>query len=183
MSGIGQAVAFPGLVRLGIAFRSHWHGWCKRAGHERRPHEIRVPQPLTAAFHGRDGPRDRAQAKCPRWTLFAGAGGCRCSLLLAFAWWLIAARCNRQTVPIPIDVTISEVRRGTFDDFLPLRSLVLRRCSPSIWMRSRAGGSSARFSWRMAPSVREGAVAGGDVQRGPAALRRCDPTKRRWRSS
>jgi len=58
--------------------------------------------------------------RLPRWAMFAAAGAVL--LLLVFAWFL-APRGNRQTVPLD-RLTISEVRNGTFDDFLPLRSLV-----------------------------------------------------------
>ena len=58
--------------------------------------------------------------KLPSWAKFAAAGAV--VLLLALAWWL-APRGNRQSVPVD-RLTISEVRNGTFDDFLPLRSLV-----------------------------------------------------------
>jgi len=58
--------------------------------------------------------------KLPSWAKYAAAGAV--VLLLALAWWL-APRGNRQSVPVD-RLTISEVRNGTFDDFLPLRSLV-----------------------------------------------------------
>ena len=58
--------------------------------------------------------------RLPRWAMFAAAGGV---LLLLVLVWFLAPRGNRQTVPTD-RITISEVRNGTFDDFLPLRSLV-----------------------------------------------------------
>jgi HlyD family secretion protein len=61
-----------------------------------------------------------ARKRLPGWTKFAGAGAVL--LLALLAWWMIP-RGARQTVD-PDRVTISEVRRGTFDDFLPLRARV-----------------------------------------------------------
>jgi HlyD family secretion protein len=58
--------------------------------------------------------------RLPRWAMFAAAGVVLLLLVLA---WFLAPRGNRQTVPLD-RLTISEVRNGTFDDFLPLRSLV-----------------------------------------------------------
>jgi len=60
------------------------------------------------------------QKRLPRWAMFAAAGVVLLLLVLA---WFLAPRGNRQTVPLD-RLTISEVRNGTFDDFLPLRSLV-----------------------------------------------------------
>jgi HlyD family secretion protein len=58
--------------------------------------------------------------RVPRWMQFAGGG--IVLLLLALAWWF-APRGSRQTVEAE-RLTISEVHRGTFDDFLPLRARV-----------------------------------------------------------
>jgi len=58
--------------------------------------------------------------KLPTWAKFAGAAAV--VLLLVLAWFL-APRGNSQSVQSD-RLTISEVRNGTFDDFLPLRSLV-----------------------------------------------------------
>jgi HlyD family secretion protein len=58
--------------------------------------------------------------RLPTWAKYAAAGAI--VLLLALAWYL-APRGNRQSVQSD-RLTISEVRNGTFDDFLPLRSLV-----------------------------------------------------------
>jgi HlyD family secretion protein len=58
--------------------------------------------------------------KLPAWAKYAAAGAL--VLLLALGWFL-APRGNRQSVQSD-RLTISEVRNGTFDDFLPLRSLV-----------------------------------------------------------
>jgi HlyD family secretion protein len=58
--------------------------------------------------------------RLPKWAKYAAGAGI--ALLLALAWFL-APRGNRQTVEAD-RLTISEVRNGTFDDFLPLRSLV-----------------------------------------------------------
>ncbi|MBW8745626.1 MAG: efflux RND transporter periplasmic adaptor subunit [Sphingomonas sp.] len=56
----------------------------------------------------------------PAWAKYAGAAAI--VLLLALAWYM-APRGNTQSVQSD-RLTISEVRNGTFDDFLPLRSLV-----------------------------------------------------------
>ena len=56
----------------------------------------------------------------PIWARYAGAAAI--VLLLVLAWYL-APRGNAQSVQAD-RLTISEVRNGTFDDFLPLRSLV-----------------------------------------------------------
>jgi len=58
--------------------------------------------------------------KLPVWAKYAAAAAL--VLLLALGWYL-APRGNRQSVQSD-RLTISEVRNGTFDDFLPLRSLV-----------------------------------------------------------
>jgi len=58
--------------------------------------------------------------KLPTWAKYAG--GVAILLLLVLAWFL-APRGNSQSVQSD-RLTISEVRNGTFDDFLPLRSLV-----------------------------------------------------------
>jgi HlyD family secretion protein len=58
--------------------------------------------------------------KLPPWAKYAAAGAL--VLLLALGWFL-APRGNRQSVQSD-RLTVSEVRNGTFDDFLPLRSLV-----------------------------------------------------------
>jgi HlyD family secretion protein len=58
--------------------------------------------------------------RLPVWAKYVAAGAI--VLLLALGWFL-APRGNRQSVQSD-RLTISEVRNGTFDDFLPLRSLV-----------------------------------------------------------
>jgi HlyD family secretion protein len=61
-----------------------------------------------------------ARKRLPRWTRFAAGGAVL--LLAVLAWWMMP-RGARQTVD-PDRLTISEVRQGTFDDFLPLRARV-----------------------------------------------------------
>jgi len=58
--------------------------------------------------------------KLPIWARYAGASAILLLLVLA---WFLAPRGNSQSVQSD-RLTISEVRNGTFDDFLPLRSLV-----------------------------------------------------------
>ena len=75
------------------------------------------PEPKTLS-----GGMDRVieKKRLPRWAKYAAAAAA--VLLLALAWSL-APRGNRQSVEAD-RLTISQVRNGTFDDFLPLRSLV-----------------------------------------------------------
>jgi len=75
------------------------------------------PEPKTLS-----GGMDRVieKKRLPRWAKYAAAAAA--VLLLALAWSL-APRGNRQLVEAD-RLTISQVRNGTFDDFLPLRSLV-----------------------------------------------------------
>jgi len=58
--------------------------------------------------------------RLPGWAKYAA--GAAVALLLVMSWYL-APRGNSQSVQSD-RLTISEVRNGTFDDFLPLRSLV-----------------------------------------------------------
>jgi HlyD family secretion protein len=72
--------------------------------------------------HTVTGGMDRVieKRRLPRWAKFA-AGGI-VLLLLLLGWWF-APRGASQTVDAD-RVTVSEVRQGTFDDFLPLRARV-----------------------------------------------------------
>ncbi|WP_116090821.1 efflux RND transporter periplasmic adaptor subunit [Sphingomonas crusticola] len=81
---------------------------------------VRIQSEANSATLATGMDRVIARRKLPRWALVAA--GAVILLLLALAWWL-APHGNRQTVPAD-RLTISEVRNGTFDDFLPLRSLV-----------------------------------------------------------
>jgi HlyD family secretion protein len=76
------------------------------------------PEPTAALPTGMD--RIIARKRLPRWAWMVAGGAVL--LLLGLAWWF-APHGNRQTVPAD-RLTIAEVRNGTFDDFLPLRSLV-----------------------------------------------------------
>ena len=58
--------------------------------------------------------------RLPRWMTFAAVGAA--ALVLTLGWWL-APRGSSQTVDAD-RIAISEVRQGTFDDFLPLRARV-----------------------------------------------------------
>ncbi len=55
--------------------------------------------------------------RLPTWAKYVAAGAV---LLLLAVGWYFAPRGNRQSVQAD-RLTISEVRNGTFDDFLPLR--------------------------------------------------------------
>src|SRR3954468_1145267 len=81
---------------------------------------VRIQSDIKAAALPSGMDRTIARKTLPRWAWFAGAGAVL--LLLVLAWWF-APHGNRQTVPAD-RLTISAVRNGTFDDFLPLRSLV-----------------------------------------------------------
>src|SRR6187402_299622 len=99
--------------------RSDWHDCCRTSHDE--PETImsvvrmKSDQPTG---HVVAGGMDRAieKKRLPRWLKLAGGGAV--ILLLALAWWF-APRGSRQTVQAD-RLTISEVRKGTFDDFLPL---------------------------------------------------------------
>jgi HlyD family secretion protein len=72
--------------------------------------------------HTVTGGMDRVieKRRLPRWAKFAGGG--MLLLLLLLAWWF-APRGASQTVDAE-RLMISDVRQGTFDDFLPLRARV-----------------------------------------------------------
>lgn len=78
-------------------------------------------EPASHAVSG--GAMDRVveRKRLPRPLLYAIAGGA--ALLLAIAAWWAIPRGASQTVASD-RLTISEVQRGTFDDFLPLRARV-----------------------------------------------------------
>jgi len=88
--------------------------------------------------------------KLPAWAKYAAAGAV--VLLLALAWWL-APRGNRQSVPVD-RLTISEVRNGTFDDFLPLRSLVTPLLT--VYLDAVEGGRVDKILVEDGASVKKG---------------------------
>jgi HlyD family secretion protein len=88
--------------------------------------------------------------RLPAWAKFAAAGAV--VLLLALAWWL-APRGNRQSVPVD-RLTISEVRNGTFDDFLPLRSLVTPLLT--VYLDAVEGGRVDKILVEDGASVKKG---------------------------
>ena len=69
------------------------------------------------------GAMDRVVARggLPRWAKLAGIAAA--VLLAALAFWFYAPRGDSQTVSAN-RLTISTVRNGTFDDFIPLRARV-----------------------------------------------------------
>ena len=88
--------------------------------------------------------------KLPVWTRYAVAGAV--VLLLALAW-VLAPRGNRQSVPAD-RLTISEVRNGTFDDFLPLRSLVTPLLT--VYLDAVEGGRVDKILVEDGASVKKG---------------------------
>jgi len=88
--------------------------------------------------------------KLPVWAKYAGAAGI--VLLLVLAWFL-APRGNAQSVPSD-RLTISEVRNGTFDDFLPLRSLVTPLLT--VYLDAVEGGRVDKILVEDGASVKKG---------------------------
>jgi len=88
--------------------------------------------------------------KLPTWAKYAGAAGI--VLLLALAWYL-APRGNAQSVQSD-RLTISEVRNGTFDDFLPLRSLVTPLLT--VYLDAVEGGRVDKILVEDGASVKKG---------------------------
>jgi len=102
----------PGRRRL----RGRWHDLCLSL----LMSVVRMksdPEPKAPAS-GMD--RAIEKRRLPAWARYAAVA--LIALLLALAW-LLAPHGNRQTVPLD-RLTLSDVRDGTFEDFLPLRSLV-----------------------------------------------------------
>jgi HlyD family secretion protein len=88
--------------------------------------------------------------KLPGWSKYAAAGAI--VLLLALGWYL-APRGNRQSVQSD-RLTISEVRNGTFDDFLPLRSLVTPLLT--VYLDAVEGGRVDKILVEDGASVKKG---------------------------
>ena len=88
--------------------------------------------------------------KLPGWAKYAAAGAI--ILLLALGWFL-APRGNRQSVQSD-RLTISEVRNGTFDDFLPLRSLVTPLLT--VYLDAVEGGRVDKILVEDGASVKKG---------------------------
>lgn len=88
--------------------------------------------------------------KLPAWAKYAAAGAL--VLLLALGWYL-APRGNRQSVQSD-RLTISDVRNGTFDDFLPLRSLVTPLLT--VYLDAVEGGRVDKILVEDGASVKKG---------------------------
>jgi HlyD family secretion protein len=88
--------------------------------------------------------------KLPAWAKYAAAAAV--VLLLALGWYL-APRGNRQSVQSD-RLTISEVRNGTFDDFLPLRSLVTPLLT--VYLDAVEGGRVDKILVEDGASVKKG---------------------------
>ncbi len=82
---------------------------------------VRIKTEPSAAAHG--GSMDRVIEKRGLSRRVKIAGGAGLLLLLLIAGWFLVPRGNRQSVSLD-RLAISEVRNGTFDDFLPLRGSV-----------------------------------------------------------
>jgi HlyD family secretion protein len=98
------------------------------------------------------GSMDRVieKRKLPVWAKYAG--GVAIALLLVLAWFL-APRGNTQSVQSD-RLTISEVRNGTFDDFLPLRSLVTPLLT--VYLDAVEGGRVDKILVEDGASVKKG---------------------------
>jgi HlyD family secretion protein len=111
-----------------------------------------VPMKNDSKAKSLSGGMDRVieKKKLPTWAKYAGAAGI--VLLLALAWYL-APRGNRQSVAAD-RLTISEVRNGTFDDFLPLRSLVTPLLT--VYLDAVEGGRVDKILVEDGASVKKG---------------------------
>ena len=87
----------------------------------------------------------------PIWAKYAAAAAA--ILLLALAWFFFAPRGNSQSVDSD-RLTISEVRDGTFDDFLPLRSLVTPLLT--VYLDAVEGGRVDKILVEDGASVKKG---------------------------
>ena len=89
--------------------------------------------------------------RLPAWAKYAGAAAA--VLLLVLTWIFLAPRGNNQTVEAD-RLTISEVRNGTFDDFLPLRSLVTPLLT--VYLDAVEGGRVDKILVEDGASVKKG---------------------------
>ena len=89
--------------------------------------------------------------KLPAWAKYAAAAAL--VVLLALTWIFLAPRGNSQTVESD-RLTISEVRNGTFDDFLPLRSLVTPLLT--VYLDAVEGGRVDKILVEDGASVKKG---------------------------
>lgn len=111
-----------------------------------------VPMKNDSQAKSLSGGMDRVieKKKLPTWARYAGAAAI--VLLLALAWYL-APRGNRQSVQSD-RLTISDVRNGTFDDFLPLRSLVTPLLT--VYLDAVEGGRVDKILVEDGASVKKG---------------------------
>ena len=89
--------------------------------------------------------------RLPAWAKYAAAA--TIVVLLALIWLFLAPRGNSQTVESD-RLTISEVRDGTFDDFLPLRSLVTPLLT--VYLDAVEGGRVDKILVEDGASVKKG---------------------------
>jgi len=111
-----------------------------------------VPMKNDSEARSLSGGMDRVieKKKLPLWAKIAGAAAI--VLLLVLAWFL-APRGNSQSVQSD-RLTISEVRNGTFDDFLPLRSLVTPLLT--VYLDAVEGGRVDKILVEDGASVKKG---------------------------
>jgi len=89
--------------------------------------------------------------KLPAWAKYSAAVAL--VVLLVLTWIFLAPRGNSQTVESD-RLTISEVRNGTFDDFLPLRSLVTPLLT--VYLDAVEGGRVDKILVEDGASVKKG---------------------------
>ena len=111
-----------------------------------------VPMKNDSEAKSLSGGMDRVieKKKLPFWAKITGAAAI--VLLLALAWFM-APRGNTQSVQAD-RLTISEVRNGTFDDFLPLRSLVTPLLT--VYLDAVEGGRVDKILVEDGASVKKG---------------------------
>jgi len=111
-----------------------------------------VPMKNDSEAKSLSGGMDRVieKKRLPLWAKITGAAAI--VLLLALAWFM-APRGNTQSVQAD-RLTISEVRNGTFDDFLPLRSLVTPLLT--VYLDAVEGGRVDKILVEDGASVKKG---------------------------
>src|SRR3954453_23069249 len=88
--------------------------------------------------------------KLPLWAKIAAGGG---ALMLLILTWFMAPGGSRQTIPLD-RITISNVRDGIFEDFLPLRSLVTPLVT--VYLDAVEGGRIDKILVEDGASVKKG---------------------------
>src|SRR6478735_5249181 len=116
LSETGQVATGRSLQGWLPAFVDAWHASCRTAGMSVvRIKDEPTPRPLTGGMD-----RTFEKRRLPWWAKYAIGGAV--ALTAALIWWLSPGG-SSQTVTTD-RLVISEVRKGVFDDFLPLRGRV-----------------------------------------------------------